>query len=72
MKEFVVGSGLGITLFLALIGINVMPILLLGLLAGGFYYFLQTQGTLKLEQVGSSHEVVSFMSFDDIGEQILL
>lgn len=45
-----------------------MPILLLALLAGGFYYFLQTQGSLKLEQVGGSHEVSS-VSFDDIGGQ---
>ncbi len=69
MKEFAVGSGLGIVLFLALIGINVMPILLLGLLAGGFYYFLQTQGSLRLEQVGSGHDAASAIGFEDIGGQ---
>ncbi|MEQ8173665.1 MAG: AAA family ATPase [Syntrophomonadaceae bacterium] len=69
MKEFALGSGVGITVFLGLIGINIMPLLLLAMLAAGLYFFMQTQGNLKLEQVGSGVEAASGLSFDDIGGQ---
>ena len=69
MKEFALGSGVGIIVFLGLIGINIMPVLLLALLAAGLYFFMQTQGNLKLEQVGSGVEAASGLSFDDIGGQ---
>lgn len=69
MKEFALGSGIGIIVFLALIGINVMPLLLLALLAAGLYFFMQTQGNLKLEQIGNGVKADTGISFDDIGGQ---
>lgn len=69
MKEFAIGSGIGLIVFLGLIGMNVMPILLLVLLAGGLYFFMQTQGGLKLESIGSGVERSTSISFEEIGGQ---
>ncbi|HWP96188.1 MAG TPA: AAA family ATPase [Syntrophomonadaceae bacterium] len=69
MKEIAVGSGVGFLVFLAAIGINVMPILLLVFLAGGFYLFTRTQGSLKLDQVGNGVGKNDITGFDQIGGQ---
>ncbi|MGI6452024.1 MAG: AAA family ATPase [Syntrophomonadaceae bacterium] len=67
MKEAVVGSGLAFIIFLAVIGINVTPLIFIALIIGGFYFFMHNQGNLKYEEVGSG--VNTSVSFDDIGGQ---
>lgn len=69
MKEIAVGSGIGIVVFLAAIGINVMPVLFLAILAGGFYFFTRTQGSLRLDQVGNGVGKNDCLGFDQIGGQ---
>jgi cell division protease FtsH len=39
MKETLAGALLGLIVFLAFIGINVTPLILITLLLGGFYFF---------------------------------
>ncbi|MDD2619099.1 MAG: AAA family ATPase [Syntrophomonadaceae bacterium] len=69
MKEIVVGSVVALVIFLAVIGINVTPLVFIGIIIGGFYFFIQTQGNMKLEDVGNGLKNNLLLSFDDIGGQ---
>lgn len=69
VKEILVGSAAAIIVFLAIIGINVTPIVLLILLVGGFIFFMQTQGNIQVGNVGKGIKKNSPVSFDDIGGQ---
>lgn len=69
IKEILVGTGLALLIFLAIIGINVTPVVILLLVLGGLYFFLQTSGGIRVGNIGrgvkSSHKI----SFEDIGGQ---
>jgi cell division protease FtsH len=68
-REILVGTGIGIAIFLASVGVNVVPfIFFLGLL-GAFYFFFQMQGVGNFKDVDTDTGVCSTMSFDDIGGQ---
>ncbi len=69
MKEILVGSGLALVIFLVIIGINITPFLLIGLIAGAFYYFIHVQGGIKFNEVGQGIKGDSLVSFEDIGGQ---
>ncbi|NLB89143.1 MAG: AAA family ATPase [Syntrophomonadaceae bacterium] len=69
MKEILVGSVAAVLIFLAIIGINVTPIVLLLLLVGGFLFFMQTQGNIQVGNIGQGVKKNSSISFDDIGGQ---
>jgi vesicle-fusing ATPase len=53
VKEIVVGSGLAIIIFLAVIGVNVTPLVFFAMILGGFYFFIQTQGQIKFKDVST-------------------
>jgi len=69
MKEIAAGSGLAIIVFLAVIGVNVTPMLLLLALVVAFYFFAQSQGGIKFMQGGESIKLGAEISFADIGGQ---
>lgn len=69
MKEIYIGAGVGVFIFLAVIGFNVVPFALLILLMGGFIYFMQTQGQIKFTNVGKRVKNQSKITFADIGGQ---
>ncbi|MGE5391316.1 MAG: AAA family ATPase [Deltaproteobacteria bacterium] len=69
MKEIAAGSGLAMIIFMAIIGLNVTPVLLLVALAVAFYLFAQSQGGIKFMQGGESVKVGAGISFADIGGQ---
>lgn len=68
MKEIIVGSTIALVVFLAIIGINITPLVFIAFIMGGFYFFLQTQGNMKLEDVGSGIKNLT-LRFEDIGGQ---
>lgn len=69
MKEVLIGSGVALLIFLAIIGINVTPVVLLLLVMGGLIFFMQTQGNIQVGNVGKGIKKSSTISFDDIGGQ---
>ncbi|HEX3010626.1 MAG TPA: AAA family ATPase [Syntrophomonadaceae bacterium] len=69
MKEIVVGSGLAVIIFLAVIGVNVTPLIFFAMVLGGFYFFIQTQGQMKFKDVSTGIKSKQAISFDDIGGQ---
>lgn len=69
VKEILIGSVAAVLIFLAIIGVNVTPIVLLILLIGGFIFFMQTQGNIQVGNVGKGIKKNSSISFDDIGGQ---
>jgi len=69
MKEMVSGGIIGLIIFLAVIGVNVTPLVLIVLLFGGFYFFYIAQGAVKFENVGNDVKVVSDVTFEHIGGQ---
>lgn len=69
MKEVLVGSSLGLVIFLAIIGINVTPIIFIAVLLGGFYFFIHTQGNMGYNNVGQEVTSSCQLSFEDIGGQ---
>jgi cell division protease FtsH len=69
MKETLAGALLGLIVFLAFIGINVTPLILITLLLGGFYFFYLGQGTVKFDQVGADIKVGTGITFEHIGGQ---
>lgn len=69
MKEIAIGTGVGLFIFLAIVGINVTPLLFVALVAGAFYYFTQTQSKVNFQEVGSERTNNNPLSFDNIGGQ---
>lgn len=69
MKEIAAGSGLALIIFLAIIGVNVTPVLLLLALIVAFYFFAQSQGGIKFMQGTETVKLGSEVSFADIGGQ---
>ncbi|MDD2585565.1 MAG: AAA family ATPase [Syntrophomonadaceae bacterium] len=69
MKEILIGSGLGIIVFLVIIGVNVTPLLFIVLLAGAFYFFMHMQNPVKFDDASSAARKGSQIRFDEIGGQ---
>lgn len=69
MKEIVAGSGLAVVIFLAIAGVNVMPVVLLGAVFLFFFFFMRNQGLVRFEEVGSGLKKFSQVAFSDIGGQ---
>lgn len=69
MKEVYIGAGMGAFIFLAVIGINVVPFALFILVMGGFIYFMQTQGQIKFNDVSRGVKSQQTITFEDIGGQ---
>ena len=69
MKEIYIGAGVGLFIFLAVIGFNVVPLAIIVLVMGGFIYFMQTQGQIKFNEVSRKAKSQHTISFEDIGGQ---
>ncbi len=69
MKELVSGILVGLIIFLAVIGVNVTPLILMTLLVGGFYFFYIAQGAVKFENIGTDIRVGTDITFEHIGGQ---
>ena len=67
MKEVYIGAGVGVFIFLAVIGLNVVPFALLILVMGGFIYFMKMQGQIKFNDIGTGVKNQQPISFTDIG-----
>jgi cell division protease FtsH len=69
MKEIAIGAGIATVLFLAIIGMNITPLLFVALLGGTFYYFVQSQSKVSFQEVGNKKTSSNPLSFDNIGGQ---
>lgn len=67
--EILIGAGLGILLFLALQGVDILPIVLLAGIAGAAYYFNFGKPRAKSSSFASVERNTCAISFDDIGGQ---
>jgi vesicle-fusing ATPase len=67
--EIIIGAGLGILLFLALQGVDILPVVLLAGIAGAAFYFNFGKQRVKSSSFASVEKNTSAISFDDIGGQ---
>jgi cell division protease FtsH len=63
------GILVGLMVFLAVIGVNITPLILITLLLGGFYFFYIGQGMIKFDNVGANVKVGTEITFEHIGGQ---
>lgn len=68
MKEVLAGMALGTVLFLAVIGVNVIPLLFIIAMLGGLYYFMHNQGKIQFKRANGNGNFVP-IGFDSIGGQ---
>lgn len=68
IKEILIGISLGILAFLAFMGVNIAPFLLLGGLVAAFYFIVEKKGLLKSSVIGEYGLRTEF-TFEDIGGQ---
>lgn len=71
MKEYLLGMGAAGLAFMAIMGFNILPVVLFGGLAVVAYMFLHMQGAIKFDNLGgqNSKKQNKKVSFDDIGGQ---
>ena len=69
MKEIILGIIIAAVLFMAIKGINVIPVVVMLIIAGGLYYLLHAQGLLKVNNIGAAYEKEAGLHFKDIGGQ---
>lgn len=70
MKEIALGSTVGLMIFLAFVGINIMPLVFLVVILGGFYYFTQMpQGNSQYDDISAGRGQFTPIRFEDIGGQ---
>lgn len=69
MKEALLGMSLAIVIFMALIGLNVIPVILIIVLVAFFYFFMLNQGSIKFEEIGVGSRKGIGIDFEDIGGQ---
>jgi cell division protease FtsH len=67
MKEILAGIAAAAIIFLAIMGVNVIPIAFILLMLGGLYVFMQNQGKIQFQKKGGKSQVP--ISFDSIGGQ---
>ena len=68
-KEVVVGSGVGLIIFMLILGINVLPLILFGLLAAALVIMFQGQLRDGIKGIGTSAKAIKRVTFDDVGGQ---
>lgn len=70
-KGIIAGAAVALLIFLAYVGVNVMPVLILaGLIMGFYFIYSDKAGSVgKLGSVKNKDLVVSQVTFDDIGGQ---
>ncbi len=68
-KEIVIGSGVGLILFMIFLGINVFPIILFGVLAAILFLMFEGQLHDKITGFGTGGKTIAPVTFDDIGGQ---
>ncbi|HOV42391.1 MAG TPA: AAA family ATPase [Syntrophothermus lipocalidus] len=68
-REIALGSGIGILIFLAVLGVNVLPFIFFAGIIVAFYFFYQMQGTGGFKGLDSREQVGGLITFDDIGGQ---
>lgn len=71
-KELLIGAGVGLVILLAYSGVDLVPLAMLGLLAGLFWFLLDSRGVGKRFEVVNAlatGEGGSAITFDDIGGQ---
>ena len=69
VKEIAMGAGVGLLIFLAVLGVNTAPLLFILLAGGALYYFTALQNRANFQEVGSQGQGSHLLSFDDIGGQ---
>ncbi len=69
MKEMLAGILLGSIIFLAVVGVNITPLILITILVGGFYFFYMGQGTVKFDNIGTEVRLGTEVTFEHIGGQ---
>lgn len=69
MKEVFAGVSAAMLVFLAVVGFNIIPLLVLGVLMVGIYLFMQMQGAITFNNLGQGGKRRDAVSFDDIGGQ---
>lgn len=67
-KEIFVGSGVGLVIFMIVLGINVLPLILFGLLAAAMFVMFQGQLRDGIKGIGTS-KTIDHITFDDVGGQ---
>ncbi|MGE5397926.1 MAG: AAA family ATPase [Chitinophagales bacterium] len=70
IKEIIIGSGIGLMIFLIILGVDVFPVVFIGLLVGALYAMFRSQlgGDFK-GNTPLSNRVKTGITFDDIGGQ---
>jgi vesicle-fusing ATPase len=68
MKEILAGIAAATIIFLAVIGINVIPFIFILAMLGGFYFFMQNQGKIQFHKIKDNNKQVP-TSFNSIGGQ---
>lgn len=68
-KEVAIGSGIGLMIFLAFLGVNILPFVFFLGLMGAFYFFFQIQGNGHFKDVAIKSRIGSTVGFEDIGGQ---
>lgn len=72
IKELLIGLGVGVLVLLALGGIDVMPVVLLLIIGGAFWFLLEGRNArrgFEVVNVGEAESNVGAVTFDDIGGQ---
>lgn len=69
MKEILTGIVIAVVIFLAVTGINIIPLLFVIMMLGGLYYFIQTQGKTHFQKVKPEVGCQSAISFNAVGGQ---
>ncbi len=68
-REIAIGSVVGILIFLALLGVNVLPFVFFTGIIMAFYFFYQMQGAGSFKTPDARGRVKDLITFDDIGGQ---
>lgn len=69
IREIFLGIGIAVTIFLAINGVNVTPIIIFTLLIGSMYYLMLGQGHIQIGKTGSAVDEKSLVQFEEIGGQ---
>lgn len=69
IKEILAGIIIALIIFLAIIGVNVTPAIILLLVIGGLYFFLHYTGGIKVGSIARGVNNNHRISFEDIGGQ---
>lgn len=68
-REIALGSVVGILIFLALLGVNILPFVFFTGIIVAFYFFYQMQGSGNFKISDTKEQAKGLVTFDDIGGQ---